>query len=59
MVPPVSPDDDGIPDPMGRPPAAHHEAAILIAEAVGAFVDMVAPSRIGTAAPEPDGRDCG
>lgn len=36
-------DDDHIPDPMGRPPRAHHDAAILIRAAVQTIVDIIAP----------------
>ncbi|WP_214402294.1 hypothetical protein [Pseudonocardia lacus] len=37
------PDDDSVPDPMGRPAQAHHEAAELIRRAVQTVVDVVAP----------------
>jgi protein-tyrosine phosphatase len=41
----VPPDADGneIPDPMGQPRAAHHEAAMLTCAAVTAIVGVVAP----------------
>jgi protein-tyrosine phosphatase len=40
LVPP-DPDGDDIPDPMGRPRAAHHHAAQLTHVAVAAVVDVV------------------
>ncbi len=40
LVPP-DPDGDDIPDPMGRPRAAHHHAAQLAHAAVAAVVDVV------------------
>jgi protein-tyrosine phosphatase len=42
-VSPPSLDTDGIPDPMGRPPEAHREAAVLIQDAVARIVDVIAP----------------
>jgi protein-tyrosine phosphatase len=36
---------DSVPDPIGRSPRRHLEAADLIVEAVGALVDAVAPPR--------------
>lgn len=44
MVPPGQPDDDRIPDPMGGTPAAHHEAAVLVRDAVEVVVQAVSPS---------------
>jgi protein-tyrosine phosphatase len=41
LVPP-DPDGDDIPDPMGRPAEAHHQAAQLTHSAVAAVVDVVA-----------------
>jgi protein-tyrosine phosphatase len=38
------PDDDDIPDPMGHPPRAHKDAALLIGAAVQVIVDVLAPS---------------
>jgi protein-tyrosine phosphatase len=43
LTPPVSPDEDRIPDPMGQPQRVHHLAATLIQEAVGTIVDVIAP----------------
>ncbi len=40
LVPP-DPDGDDIPDPMGRPPAAHHRAAQLTHAAATAVVDVI------------------
>jgi protein-tyrosine phosphatase len=40
LVPP-DPMGDDIPDPMGRPPAAHHRAARLIHTAVADVVDVI------------------
>lgn len=40
---PVEPDGDEIPDPMGRPPTAHHHAAELTNEAVARIVDIIGP----------------
>jgi protein-tyrosine phosphatase len=40
LVPP-DPDGDDIPDPMGRPRAAHHHAAQLAHAAVTAVVDVI------------------
>jgi protein-tyrosine phosphatase len=45
LTPPVGPDADRVPDPMGGPPAAHHAAAVLIREAVETIVDVLAPRR--------------
>ena len=42
-VSPPSLDTDGIPDPMGHPPEAHREAAVLIQDAVARIVDVIAP----------------
>lgn len=42
-VSPPSLDADGIPDPMGHPPDAHREAAVLIQDAVARVVDVIAP----------------
>ncbi|MGH3611027.1 MAG: hypothetical protein ACRDRK_00080 [Pseudonocardia sp.] len=36
--------DDDIPDPMGHPPRAHRDAALLIGTAVQVIVDVLAPS---------------
>ena len=38
---PAEPDADEVPDPMGRPRAAHHRAAELIHAATAAVVDVV------------------
>ncbi len=43
VSPPSLPDVDHIPDPMGRPQQAHHEAAELILDAVSTIVDVIAP----------------
>jgi protein-tyrosine phosphatase len=43
VSPPSLPDVDRIPDPMGRPQEAHHEAAVLIEDAVARIVDVIAP----------------
>ncbi len=43
LLPPVAPEDDLIPDPIGGPQAAHHAAAELIAQAVTTIVDVVSP----------------
>jgi len=43
MEPPASPEAELIPDPMGRPRAAHHEAAVLIRDAVEVIVQAIAP----------------
>jgi protein-tyrosine phosphatase len=51
LAPPASPEADRVPDPMGRPQEAHHEAATLIHEAVSAIVDVIAPRRV--VAPRP------
>jgi protein-tyrosine phosphatase len=40
---PLSSDADSIPDPMGHPPEAHREAAVLIQDAVARIVDVIAP----------------
>jgi len=44
MVPPASPDEDQVPDPMGGPPRGHRVAAVLIQEAVESIVDIIAPA---------------
>jgi protein-tyrosine phosphatase len=41
---PTPPDDDDIPDPMGRLPEAHGVAAGLIREAAQRIVDVLAPA---------------
>ena len=41
---PPDPDGDEVPDPMGRPRAAHHQAAQLTSAAVAAVVDIVHPT---------------
>jgi protein-tyrosine phosphatase len=41
--PPSLPDADRIPDSIGRPQETHHEAAVLIREAVERIIDMIAP----------------
>jgi protein-tyrosine phosphatase len=46
VSPPSLPDADRVPDPMGRPQQAHHEAAELIREAVTTIVDAIAPPRV-------------
>jgi protein-tyrosine phosphatase len=43
VSPPSLPDADRIPDPMGRSQEAHHEAAVLIEDAVTRIVDVIAP----------------
>ena len=43
LSPPTRPDADRIPDPMGHSQQAHHEAALLIEDAVTMIVDTVAP----------------
>jgi protein-tyrosine phosphatase len=45
VSPPTLPDADRVPDPMGRPQQAHHEAAVLIRDAVSTIVDVIAPPR--------------
>jgi protein-tyrosine phosphatase len=40
LVPP-DPNGDEVPDPMGRPPAAHHHAAQLASAAVATLIDVV------------------
>jgi protein-tyrosine phosphatase len=47
VAPPSLPEADRIPDPIGRPQEAHHEAAVLIREAVQRIVDLIAPSLRG------------
>lgn len=41
LVPPAPPVDDLVPDPMGRGPAAHHAAAVLLYGAVQKIVDGI------------------
>lgn len=36
------PEDDEIPDPVGRPPAAHRASAVLISSAVQTIVEVIA-----------------
>ena len=43
LAPPAEPDGDRVPDPMGKSPAAHRQAAELIEDAVQAIVDVIAP----------------
>jgi hypothetical protein len=43
-VPPVPPEDDVIPDPIGRPRSAHHAAVELIKAAVTTIVEIVIPT---------------
>jgi protein-tyrosine phosphatase len=43
ISPPSVPEEDRVPDPMGGPQRAHHDAAVLIEEAVTTIVDVVAP----------------
>ena len=45
VSPPSLPEADRIPDPMGRPQEAHHEAAVLIRDAVSTIVNVIAPPR--------------
>ncbi|MBW0127497.1 arsenate reductase/protein-tyrosine-phosphatase family protein [Pseudonocardia oceani] len=45
LLPPVEPEDDRIPDPMGGTVEDHHHATVLIREAVSLLVDVVAPPR--------------
>ena len=40
------PDDDQIPDTMGRPQQAHHVAAMLIRASVQTVVDVLTPPRV-------------
>jgi protein-tyrosine phosphatase len=44
LVPPVEPEDDVIPDPIGGPQAAHHNAMELIKVAVATIVKIVIPA---------------
>jgi protein-tyrosine phosphatase len=41
----MDPDDLTVPDPMGRPPAAHHESVTLIIDAVYRIVQKILPPR--------------
>ncbi|MGQ0576498.1 MAG: arsenate-mycothiol transferase ArsC [Pseudonocardia sp.] len=50
LAPPAPPEADRVPDPMGRPAAAHLEAAALLTGAVRVIVDVIAPPRPGPAA---------
>jgi protein-tyrosine phosphatase len=43
ISPPSLPESDRIPDPMGGSQQAHHEAVVLIEDAVTTIVDVVAP----------------
>lgn len=43
MLPAVGPDDDQVPDPIGRGAEAHRESAMLIHEALATIVDVIAP----------------
>ena len=43
----IPPADDTVPDPMGGPESAHHDAVRLIFAAVHGIVDELAP-RVGT-----------
>lgn len=43
LSPPSLPEADRIPDPMGGPQQAHHDAAVLIQDAVTTIVDVVVP----------------
>jgi protein-tyrosine phosphatase len=43
ISPPSLPEADRIPDPMGGPQQAHHDAVVLIEDAVTTIVDVVAP----------------
>jgi protein-tyrosine phosphatase len=43
MLPPVAPEDDVIPDPIGLPQAAYHDATELITQAITTIVDAVTP----------------
>lgn len=42
IIRPATPDEDQIPDPIGRSAGAHHEAAALIGEAVATIVGVLA-----------------
>jgi protein-tyrosine phosphatase len=42
VSPPSLPEADRIPDPIGGPREAHHEAAVLIRDAVSRIVDVIA-----------------
>ncbi len=44
LVRPDDPDDDRIPDPMGRSKQAHHDAAVLVKAAVETVVEVIAPA---------------
>jgi protein-tyrosine phosphatase len=46
LAPPTVPDADRVPDPMGGPQAAHHNAAVLIADAVNSIIDVIAPRKV-------------
>ena len=48
LVPPVTPDDDQIPDTMGRPSRPHRAAAMLIRASVQIVVDVLTPPRVPT-----------
>ena len=43
LAPPAAEAYDRIPDPIGRPRAAHRQAAALIRAAVLRIVDVIAP----------------
>jgi protein-tyrosine phosphatase len=43
VSPPGVSEEDRVPDPMGGPQRAHHDAAVLIEDAVTTIVDVVAP----------------
>ncbi|MGY1618344.1 hypothetical protein ACI797_16515 [Geodermatophilus sp. SYSU D00691] len=42
LVPPVDPEEDSVPDPIGQPQEAHHRAAELIRSAVDALLNAIA-----------------
>ncbi|MGD9988011.1 hypothetical protein [Pseudonocardia sp.] len=42
----IPPEGHSVPDPMGGEPAAHHDAATMIADAVARVVDIVVPGNL-------------
>jgi protein-tyrosine phosphatase len=42
---PIDPEELEIPDPMGRSQKAHHEAVMLIVDAVARIVNLMVPTR--------------
>lgn len=47
LLPPLTPDEYSVPDPIGRSQELHHEAAELIHSALQSIVDMIAPVPVG------------